>query len=183
MSFIKKAKEAAEAAAEQAREAAAAATRTANDPTTTERINRSLSGASQGAREAVGLARRGVTTVVERIDPDTLADLIIKATALQEVTNRALKQKGSPYRIGEIGISASIPPGVQFVIGRLSDEPERLEGTIVTSSELVEAATSDEMVLALDGSTLDQETAEAIAIAAAVPGATPPDADRPDEVS
>ena len=75
------------------------------------RITGSLSGASQGAREAVGLARRGVSTVIERIDPGTLAELIVKATALQEMTNTALRGKGSPYRISEISISASIPPG------------------------------------------------------------------------
>lgn len=174
MSFIQKAREAAEAAAEQARGVAGAANRTASDPATTEKINRSLAGASQGAREAVGLARRGVNTVVERIDPGTLAELIIKATALQEMTNRALRGKGSPYRISEISITASIPPGVSFAIGRMDDEPETLDGRAVASSELVEAVDTGETVLSLDGATLDQETVEAIAAAAAVPGAMPP---------
>jgi hypothetical protein len=172
---MKKAREAAEQAAEQARGVASAANRTASDPSTTERINRSLSGASQGAREAVGLARRGVSTVVERIDPATLAELVVKATALQEMTNRALRAKGSPYRISEISITASIPPGVSFAIGRMDDEPEEVDGRVVSSSELVEqAADAGETVLSLDGTTLDQETVEAIAAAAAVPGAMPP---------
>jgi predicted acylesterase/phospholipase RssA len=44
----------------------------------------------------------------------------------------------------------------------------------VASSELVEAVDTGETVLSLDGATLDQETVEAIAAAAAVPGAMPP---------
>ena len=76
-----------------------------------------LGGASQGAREAIGMARRGVGTVIERIDPGTLAELIVRATRLQEMTNASLREKGSPYRIADISISASIPPGVSFSIG------------------------------------------------------------------
>ena len=73
MSFLQRAKDAAEGAAEQAKkvagDAAGAAgqvtsqvTRTAADPATQEKLGKQ-------AREAVGLARRGVSTVVERIDP------------------------------------------------------------------------------------------------------------------
>ena len=175
MSFIRKAQEAAEAAKAKVEEAATAASRSANDPSTTDRINRSLSGAGQSAREAVGLARRGVNTVIERIDPGTLAELIVKATALQEMTNKALRDKGSPYRISEISISASIPPGVTFAIGRIDDVEERLTGEVHESSELVaEAATAGEVVIALDGATIDDATAQAVAEAAAVPGAMPP---------
>lgn len=175
MSFIKKAQEAAEAARAKVEEAASAAGRTAADPSTTERINKSLSGAGQSAREAVGLARRGVNTVIERIDPGTLAELIVKATALQEMTNRALREKGSPYRISEISISASIPPGVTFAIGRIDDVEEEISGEVHESSELVEAGeAAGEVVIALDGATIDDATASAIAEAAAVPGAMPP---------
>jgi hypothetical protein len=153
LSFIKKAQEAATQAAEAARtraqEAAAVANRTANDPATAE-------GLARGARDAVGMARRGVTTVIEKIDPSTLAELIVKATALQELTNKALRKKGSPYRIAEISISASIPPAVSFAIGRLGDEPEEVVGDVVESSELVEqSAEAGELVLALDGTTVD----------------------------
>jgi len=119
VSFIQRAREAAEAAAESARtkatEAAGAASRTASDPATQEKFG-------QQARAAMGAARRGVSTVVERIDPGVLADLIIKATALQETTNRALRAKHSPYRINEISIAATIPPGVNFAIGRIDVE-------------------------------------------------------------
>jgi hypothetical protein len=57
----------------------------------------------------------------------------------------------------------------------MDDEPEEVDGRVVSSSELVEqAADAGETVLSLDGTTLDQETVEAIAAAAAVPGAMPP---------
>jgi hypothetical protein len=169
VSFIKRAQDAADAARSKVEEATAAATRTAGDPTTTERINKSLSGAGQNAREAVGLARRGVNTVIERIDPSTLADLIVKATALQEMTNTALRSKGSPYRISEISISASIPPGVTFAIGRIDDPEEHVIGEVHESAELIEAAAGN-VVIALDGATIDEATAEAYAKAAAIPG-------------
>jgi hypothetical protein len=125
-----------------------------------------------------------VTTVIEKIDPSTLADLIVKATALQELTNRSLRGKGSPYRISEISISASIPPAVSFAIVRLGDEPEEVLGEVVASSDLVDqAAETGELVLALDGTTVDTaavETAaaETAALAASVDdepsGAIPP---------
>lgn len=153
MSFLQRAREAAEAAAEGAQQAAGAARakasevgQRASDPALHERLGRE-------AREAVGQAKRGMATVVEKIDPSTLAELIIKATALQEKTNASLRDKKSPYRIGEIAISASIPPGVSFVISRI-DEGEILAGTAVTSAELI-ATLPDlgEPVTALDGST------------------------------
>jgi len=135
MSFIQRAREAAEAAAEQARaratDAAGVVSHTAQDPATQEKLG-------QQARAAMGAARRGVSTVVERIDPGVLADLIIKATALQEMTNSSLRDKNSPYRINEISIAASIPPGVTFAIGRIDVQQEAATGTEVSSAELVE---------------------------------------------
>jgi hypothetical protein len=154
MSFIKRAQEAAAQVAQMANQ-------TATDPTTQEQLSRS-------AREAMGLARRGVTTVIEKIDPSTLAELIVRATALQEMTNRSLRQKGSPYRIAEISISASIPPAVSFAIGRIGDEPEEVVGQVVSSAELVEKGADSELVLALDGTTVDDA-----AIAAAAAPVTP----------
>jgi hypothetical protein len=177
VSFIKKAQEAAAQAAEVARaraqEAAAVANRTASDPATAESLAR-------GARDAVGMARRGVTTVIEKIDPATLADLIIKATALQELTNKSLRRKGSPYRIAEISISASIPPAVSFAIGRLGDEPEEVVGEVIESSELVDQQTeAGELVLALDGTTVD----EAVVAPIADTGDTDPEAMPPSSIS
>jgi hypothetical protein len=156
VSFIKKAQEAAAQAAEatrqKAQEAAAAAGRTAADPATQDMIGK----AGSSAREAVGMAKRGVTTVIEKIDPGTLAELVIKATALQEMTNKALRQKGSPYRIAEISISASIPPAVSFAIQRVGEPEDDVGANVVSSSELVEQIVeSNDMVLALDGTTVD----------------------------
>src|SRR6478609_4918812 len=122
MSFIKRAQEAAVAAAEQAQHAAGLASKQASDPATQEKLG-------QQARAAMGAARRGVSTVVERIDPGVLADLIVKATALQEMTNSSLREKRSPYRINEISIAASIPPGVTFAIGRIDVQQEAATGT------------------------------------------------------
>lgn len=151
MSFLKRAQEAAVAAAEQAQQAAGLASKTAADPATQEKLG-------QQARSALGAARRGVTTVVERIDPGVLADLIIKATALQELTNGSLRQKRSPYRISEVGITASIPPGITFSIGRIDDKDEDLVGATVSSAELVDdMQETGEAVISLDGTTLTQE--------------------------
>jgi len=150
MDFVKRAREAAEAAASQAQSAAGMATRTAQDPATQEKLG-------QQARAAMGAARRGVSTVVERIDPSVLADLIVKATALQEMTNSSLREKKSPYRIAEVGITASIPPGVTFSISRLDDGDSGLTSTVVSSAELVEEQADGENVISLDGTTLSDE--------------------------
>lgn len=151
MSFLNRAKEAAQAAAEQAQQAAAAAHRTAADPATQEKL-------SQQTRSALGAARRGVSTVVERIDPGVLADLIIKSTALQEMTNASLRQKKSPYRIAEVSITASIPPGISFAISRLETEEEALTGAEVSSEDLVdELPETGQAVIALDGTSLSQD--------------------------
>ena len=151
MSFLNRAKEAAQAAAEQAQQAAGVATRSAQDPATQEKLG-------QSARSALGAARRGVSTVVERIDPGVLADLIIKSTALQEMTNDSLRQKRSPYRISEVAITASIPPGISFSIGRIDDAGEQLTGNELSSEDLVDTMTeTGEAVISLDGTSLSQE--------------------------
>jgi hypothetical protein len=159
VSFIKRAREAAEAAAESAQHAAEAARtkaaevattagRSASDPATHERLGRQ-------AKEALGAARKGMSTMVERIDAGTLAELVIKATALQEKTNASLRDKRSPYRVNEIAISASIPPGITFTIGRIGEE-EILSGTAVTSAELIQTLPEvGEDVIALDGTIAD----------------------------
>jgi hypothetical protein len=160
VSFLQRAREAAEAAAESAQHAAEAArtkaaevSKTASDPAMHERF-------SKGAKEAMGQARKGMATVIEKIDPSTLAELVIKATALQEKTNASLRDKKSPYRIAEISITASIPPGVSFVISRI-DEGEILSGTAVTSAELIETLPElGEDVIALDGTTGDLSAEE-----------------------
>ncbi len=181
VSFIKRAQEAAAQAAEAARvkaqEASGQMSGTAgaggtggaagtggtpgpdgsvSEALTQDMLVKRLSSTGASAREALGVAKRGMSTVIEKIDPGTLAELVIKATALQEMTNRSLRLKGSPYRIAEISISASIPPAVSFAIQRLEDEPEELGADVVPSSELVEQIVeSGDLVLALDGTTVD----------------------------
>lgn len=147
---MKRAREMAESAADQAQQATGMVSRTAADPATQEKLG-------QQARAAMGAARRGVSTVVERIDPGVLADLIIKATALQEMTNASLRDKRSPYRISEISIAASIPPGVTFAIGRIDIPEEALTGTELSSAELAEEQVPGEAVISLDGTTLSDE--------------------------
>jgi hypothetical protein len=160
MSFMKRARDAAEAAADSAQHAAEVARgkatevgRTASDPAVHERLGRQ-------ARDVAGKARRGMATVVERIDPGTLAELIIKATALQEKTNASLRDKRSPYRISELALAASIPPSISFSITRI-DEGEILSGHAVTSEELIETLPdSGEAVISLDGTTGDLDLPE-----------------------
>jgi hypothetical protein len=151
MSFIKRAQEAAAAAAEQAQQAAGLASKSASDPATQEKLG-------QQARAAMGAARRGVSTVVERIDPSVLADLIIKSTALQEMTNGSLREKQSPYRISEVNITASIPPGITFSISRMDDKDEVVTGATVSSAALAASLPEGgDAVIALDGTSLSQE--------------------------
>jgi hypothetical protein len=109
MSFFEKAKQATERAAEQARIAAQQAG--AQAKVATERVKRSMT-------------------------HERLAELIVKATALQERTNDELRAKNSPYRIQEITVTASIPPNIGFTIARLAD-PE-LIGKVVESVEILE---------------------------------------------
>lgn len=71
-------------------------------------------------------ARAGaaLNAFIERVNPGLLADLIIHATSAQEKTNKALKEKGSVYRISEMYLTASIPPQMGFYITRLGDLDE-----------------------------------------------------------
>ena len=125
MSFFEKAKQAADRAAEQARVAAAQAS-----------VQAKAAAAQAGvqAKAAGEKVRRGLTH-------ERLAQLIVKATALQERTNDELRAKGSPYRINEISIAASIPPTIGFVIGRMGDA--ELTGRVVESAEILERMGED----------------------------------------
>ena len=68
-----------------------------------------------------GRAAAAVSSFMEKINPGLLADLIIHATSAQEKANKALKDKGSQYRISEMYLTASIPPQVGFYIARIGD--------------------------------------------------------------
>ena len=145
--------------ARQAAEQAADATRTAasqlSDPTTQERARHTFDIAGKQAKVGLGHAKRGISTAIDRIDPNVLADVIIKATSLQERANSALREKGSPYRISEIGIAAAIPPQVTFSIGRIDDPEPVPVGTLVDSTDLLDdLSDSAPEIVALDGSTV-----------------------------
>ncbi len=98
-------------AADASAKAATAVVARAQDPATQAKVKSGLKTAGRGAR-----------TMVERIDPGILADVVIKATALQEKANARLRRKGSMYRIGEIQVTASLPPGISFSIERVGDD-------------------------------------------------------------
>jgi hypothetical protein len=112
------------------------------------------------AASALRKAKRGFTTALERIDPKILADVVVKATSLQERANASLRDRGSAYRIGEITIGASIPPSIQFSIERIDDP------TATDSTSLIAAAAGSadpiapETIVTLDGTHIDDATIE-----------------------
>ncbi len=161
MSVLDRARQAAGQAAEQAKQAAESARHAAAESTDKAQALLHDPATAEKARQAMSRAKRGVSTAIDRIDPAVLADVIIKATALQERANGALKAKGSPYRISEVSIGAAIPPSITFAIARTDDPGADLAPPgSVSSTELVAAVatTDDGTVLTLDGSTLDEAT-------------------------
>lgn len=92
---------------------ASGATNAMPAPSTREAMQRSLDA-----------ARTGLAGLVDRLDPRLVADVIIKATSLQERANVALREKGSAYRIDGISITATIPPQISFSIGRSGSSEE-----------------------------------------------------------
>lgn len=151
MSFLDKAKQAATQAQRAAAQGLAQAAPLQGE------VRRTADAAGTHVREAAGQAKRGLVTAIEKIDPGLLADVVIKATALQERANRALQAKGSAYRIGEITLTATIPPQVSFAITRIGD-PEvddtqasgELVAEIEAAGEEVESLAGDELAEARD---------------------------------
>ena len=113
------------------------------------------------AEAALKKAKHGFTTALERIDPRILADVVIKATSLQERANASLKARGSVYRISEIGIGAAIPPSVTFTIARV-DDAESL-GLLDSSTLLKTEQVPTDTIVTLDGTELDEATIEEVA--------------------
>ena len=148
MSFLERAKQAAEQAKQAAEHAADRTAAKMNDPSTIEKTRSKLRG-----------AKRGLVTALERIDPAVLADVVIKATILQERANASLQQKGSPYRIAEIGIGAAIPPSVTFTIARVGEPVGERE----LWREEEAAATAGGTITALDGTQLEDDDLEVLA--------------------
>jgi hypothetical protein len=136
MSFFEKARQAADRAAEQAKVAAEKAGAQA-------KVAAEKAGVE--AKAAAQKVRRGLTH-------ERLAELIVRATALQERTNAELRAKQSPYRITEINVTASIPPTIGFVIGRTAD-PADLAGA-VESAELL-ARRGEDTTLEIETATVD----------------------------
>ena len=105
--------------------------------------------------------------------PGILADLVIKATALQEKANAALRAKGSPYRIAEVQITATLPPQIGFSIARIGDIEEELTGHEVDSSQLVQEVLSRRGEAAVtDGSVATKSSEAPDAPIATQPGPT-----------
>jgi hypothetical protein len=148
VSFLEKARQ----AAEQARAAASQGIHDMSTPEAKAQMRDAAASTGSGLKEAAGAAGRGLVTVVEKIDPGVLADIIIKATALQEKANRSLRNKASAYRIGEVTITATIPPQIGFSIVRIGDPEEDESNQIQSSGDLVESvSTADEEVVSLSG--------------------------------
>lgn len=176
MSFLEKARQAAEQAKQAAQQAAVAARPAA------EQAKVAATQAGQQAKQAAGVAGRGLATIVERIDPSLLAELVIKATALQEKANASLYQKRSPYRVSEIVVTATIPPQISFSIARVGDD--HLSGQELDSMQLLAArsaeaqarAEDESPVLSLDGSVGTEAEAAETAQETTGPGGGAPSA-------
>lgn len=98
-------------AADQAKQKASQAVESAKPQGGAESVKSSM-------KDAGGLGKQAFTSLVDRIDPAVLASVIIKITSAQEKANLALAEKESPYRIGEVSITATFPPQISFVIIR-----------------------------------------------------------------
>ena len=116
------------------------------------------------ARSALNKAKQGFSTALERIDPKILADVVIKATSLQERANESLRSRGSVYRIGEIGIGASIPPSITFTIQRV-DDPSKpgLNDSQTLLADIEAEGGPPETIVTLDGTAIDDATLEEVA--------------------
>lgn len=145
MSFLDKAKQ----AAQQARQTAGNTISQATSPQAQEQMKQT----GTQFRSAAGIAGRGLVTAIERIDPSFLSDIIIKSTSLQEKVNHSLRGKGSGYRIAEITITATIPPQIGFAISRVGDMDDEPSAGVESQDLLEAVATADEEVVSLEGHT------------------------------
>jgi hypothetical protein len=116
------------------------------------------------AESALKKAKHGFTTALERIDPKILADVVIKATSLQEKANASLRERGSVYRISEIGIGAAIPPSVTFTIARVDEAaaPGLMDSSTLLVVDAATAAKQAETIVSLDGTAVEGTELEAL---------------------
>jgi hypothetical protein len=128
-----------QAAAEQAKRAADVAQRTATaaadqaiaaakDPANQARAKlaarQAASATAKGAGKVATGAGKAAKGALDKLNPATLAAIVMKATAIQEQANAVLKKNGSLYRIGGIEIGAAFPPSISFQIVRVGVELE-----------------------------------------------------------
>jgi hypothetical protein len=162
MSFLERAKQAAEQARQTATEAASQARSATLDVTERAQATMRDPATKEKAKKTLGMAKRGIATAVERIDPAVLADVVMKATSLQEKANAALRAKGSPYRISEIAIGASIPPSITFSIGRLDDPADDPAAHASPAPTAAPTGPEAETITTLDGTQLEASDLEDI---------------------
>src|SRR5579862_5514038 len=135
--------------------------------------------AKDAASRGFKRAKSGVAGMIDRIDPGLLADIVIKATSLQEKANRRLREKHSPYRINEITITAGLPPDVAFTIGRIEVEEEDVPAATEAADERADAA-ADKPGAVLDSTGLgfiepDDDDPDDLAEATAIPQSGAPE--------
>ena len=166
MSFLDRTRQAAEKARQAAAERAHQAQIKIHEqaPIIQAQTREGLGIAGQNIKVGAKQAKKSATSIVDRIDPGILADIVIKATALQEKANASLRAKGSPYRIGEITITAALPPQLGFTISRIGDLEEELTGREIASSELATSVATEEFSLVptdADGQPIEHDPAAA----------------------
>jgi hypothetical protein len=145
-SFFEKARLAAEETSRELTERAKA-----EAPGAKERARVVAGQAQSGAKDVAGQARRQFVTAIEKIDPAILADVVIKATALQEMANASLRTKSSAYRIAEIVVTATIPPQISFGIHRIHDlEAEDGEDGVDSATLMATGAVDDAPAVVID---------------------------------
>jgi hypothetical protein len=149
MSFLEKARQAAEKAAAEASAAAQKAAENAADPAVHAEARLRMAQAGFFARRASDFGRRTLRTMIERIDPGVLADIIIKATALQGRPTRACGRRTPRTGSTRSSSPRRSRPQVNFAIVRIDEGGEEPTGLEVASAFLIDQTTTAP-VLALD---------------------------------
>jgi len=93
----------------------------ARDPATHAKAKVAARGAAKGAGKAAEGAGRLAKTALDKLNPATLAAIVMKATSIQEQANGNLRKNKSLYRIGGIEIGAAFPPSISFQIVRAAE--------------------------------------------------------------
>lgn len=75
-----------------------------------------VKGLFKAGKEAVSQKSREALDYLKK--PENIAEVVIAATSAQEKVNSYLEDKNSAYRIGEVQITAGLPPQVSFSVVR-----------------------------------------------------------------